>query len=106
MLKPIRKPSITESLKRIQALPERNRKIILWLIVAAAGLILFFIFIKGVEKTIKDFEAKTLKESLGLPQIEKELKEAPKIEMPEISEEELKVLEEEAKKLEESYEPR
>jgi len=82
-------------LAKIQNLPERNRRIILWSVVVISSLILLTFYVKNFQQRLKSFKTEELKEQLQFPPLPEELKELPKIEMPKISEEELKKLEEE-----------
>ncbi len=81
-------------IERIQNLPEEKRKVIFWLVVIIIGISLFLGWIKSLEMKIKSFRTEKIKEELQLPKLEEELKSLPKFEVPEISEEELKKLEE------------
>jgi len=81
-------------IKKIQNLPERKRKIILWSIVIVTGLSLLIFWFKSVQKAFKNFPKEQLKETFQNP-LQEKLKEVPrfempKLEIPEISEEELK----------------
>jgi len=80
--------------ERLQNLPEEKRKIIFWLIVIIIGLGLLFWWGRITKIRIKSFEPEKFGEELRLPQFEEELEELQKLETPEISEEELKELEE------------
>jgi hypothetical protein len=75
-------------------LPEEKRKIIFWLIVVIVGIFLLIWWVKNLQTHLKGFEPEKIKEELQLPKLEEELKNLPKFEAPEISEEELKKLEE------------
>lgn len=98
-------------LEKIQKLPERKRKIILWLIVIIIGLPLFVFWAKNLQQKLKSFEKEKLEEEFQLPSLQEKLKEIPKIEIPEmeipeISEEEWQKMkegltEEEIRELEE-----
>jgi len=81
-------------LERIQNLPEEKRKIIFWLIVIIIGISVLAWWAKNLETRIKSFKSEKIKEELQLPKLEEELKSLPKFEVSEISEEELKKLEE------------
>ncbi len=88
--------------KKIQNLPEKKRKIILWLIVTIVGLILFGFWVENLQQKLKMFEGKRLKEEFRLPSLQEKLKEMPKIELPEIempkiSEQELEEIEKQLK---------
>ena len=81
-------------LNKIQNLPEGKRKTIFWLIIIIVGISLLIWWAKNLEMRIKSFKSEKIKEELQLPKLEEELKSLPKFEVPEISEEELKKLEE------------
>ena len=81
-------------LNKIQNLPEGKRKTIFWLIVIIVGISLLIWWAKNLETRIKNFKSEKIKEELQLPKLEEGLKSLPKFEVPEISEEELKKLEE------------
>lgn len=72
-------------LEKIQNLPERKRKIILWLIIIIIGLALFVFWAKNFQRKLKSFEKEKFKEELQLPSFQEKLKEIPKIEIPKIS---------------------
>lgn len=93
-------------LEKLQGLPESQRKIILWSVVILIGIILFSFYFKNVKERLRSLRVGEIKEQLKIPQLQEELKGLPKIEMPkfeipEISEEELKKLEEKLKNHEE-----
>ena len=81
-------------LNKIQNLPERKRKTIFWLIVIIVGIFLLIWWVKNLQTHIKSFRSEKIQGGLQLPELEEELKNLPKFEVPEISEEELKKLEE------------
>jgi len=81
-------------LKKIQNLPENKKKLILWSIVIIIGILLFTFYFKNVQQRLKSLKSEEIKEQLKIPEFQEKLKGLPKIEMPEISEEELKQLEE------------
>lgn len=77
-------------------MPESRKKNILWSVIIVVGLALFILWIKNAQEKLKIFQGR----GLNLSSLKEELKGVPKINMPEISEEELKKLEEELKKSE------
>ena len=81
-------------IERIQNLPEEKRKTIFWLIVIIVGISLLIWWAKNLQMQIKGFQSEKIKEELQLPKLEAELKNLPKFEIPEISDEELKKFEE------------
>ena len=86
--------------EKIQNLSEGKRKIILWSAVIIIGLPLFILWVKNAQEKLKSFP----KGESKIPSLRQELQGLPRIELPEINEEELKKLEEMIK--EESDEPR
>jgi Na+/melibiose symporter-like transporter len=84
-------------LGKFQNLPESKRKIIFWVIIVVVGLGLLFWWVKITQMRLKSFKTEKIREELRLPKFEEELKGLQKFETPEISEEELKELEESLK---------
>lgn len=78
-------------LKKIQDLPESQRKLILWSVVIVLGSVLFILWAINVGEKLQNFQRVDLKEQFQLPEFPKI--EMPAFELPEISEEELKALE-------------
>jgi len=88
-------------LEKIRHLPETRKKIIFWSLIIIIGLGLFLLYFKNIQNNIKKLKSVNFKEELKMPDFSEELKSLPKIEMPEISEEELRKIEEEIQKNEE-----
>jgi mannosyltransferase OCH1-like enzyme len=70
-------------LERLQNLPEKKRKMILWTIVAILGISFLLFYIKNIDKKIKGFQKEEFIEGLKLPKFEEEMKS---IRSPEIGE--------------------
>lgn len=87
-------------LKKIQEKPEPIRKIIFWIIVIFLGIVFLIIWIYSVKTRLEATRGQRIFEQLRPPKFEEKL-EFPKIEIPKLSEEELKKLEEELKRAEE-----
>ncbi len=88
-------------LKKIQGQPEKVRKIILWIIIVVLGFAFFLAWVQGLKQRLREAREERFFEQLKPPRFEEQLRSLPKIEIPEfpeISEEELKKLEEEIKK--------
>lgn len=83
-------------LAKLQNQPESTKKIILWLTVIVIGLVLIVIYVKHIQKTIANFNIEDLSRQLNLPSFGEQLKNLPELEMPEINEEELRKLQENA----------
>jgi len=84
---------IRKLVEKIQNLPERKRKIILWLFVVVIGSTLLIFWFKNTQKIFRSFPKKELEEKFQ-SSLQEKLKEMPKIEIPTSSEEEIKKLEE------------
>lgn len=85
-------------LLKIQKFPDRQRKIIFWVIMIILALVLSVFYIKNAQKRTVDINAERTKEELHLPFLEEEFRklpsiEFPKIEMPEINQGTLQELE-------------
>jgi len=81
-------------LEKIRHLPETRKKIIFWSLIIIIGLGLFLLYFKNIQNNIKKLKSVNFKEELKMPDFSEELKSLPKIEMPEISEEEIQKNEE------------
>jgi len=75
-------------IKKLREQPESTRKIILWLIIIIMGLGSAVWWINSSYQKIKRFQKEEFIEKLDLTPLEEELKKFPKIEVPEIDEEE------------------
>jgi hypothetical protein len=58
-------------LNKIRSLPEKKRKLILWVTVIVIALILLVIWIKFSKQRIESFNMEEFKEGLELPSIER-----------------------------------
>jgi polyferredoxin len=74
-------------LKKLQSLPERTRKIILWITVIIISLGLLSWWVKNFQQKLKSFKTREFKKELKIPSLEKELKNLPKLEVPQNNEE-------------------
>ncbi len=63
-------------LKKIQGLSEERKRIILWSVVGAIGLMLFFFWLKGFQAKIEAINSQG--GSLKFPSLKEELKNLPK----------------------------
>ncbi len=66
-------------LAKLQSLPERTRKIILWAAVIIIGLGSLYLLVRNFQQRLKNFEMEEFKEELNIPSLEKELKSLPKL---------------------------
>lgn len=69
-------------IKKIQGLPEKKRKIILWLIISVLGITLFIFYVKNISQRIKSFQERNIIEELKIPSLKEEIESIPKPEMP------------------------
>jgi hypothetical protein len=88
-------------IKKLQNQPIRVRKTILWSAMIVIGLGLLILWGWSFSKRVKEFKKEEVIEGLNLPALEEELEDLPKLEIPELPEEqpeELEGIEEEIKK--------
>jgi len=81
-------------MRSIQGLSERTRRIIFWTAVIIISLGLLAGWVGVTKNRLKSIRGEKIKEELGIPHLEEQLKGFPKIEMPKIDEETLKKFEE------------
>ena len=75
-------------LEKLRSLPEFQKKLILWSFVVVLALIFFILWVRNVRGKLQSFPGAEVKEQLQLPETPRI--EMPAIELPEISEEELR----------------
>lgn len=71
-------------LRRLQNLPEPKRKKILWITVIIIGILLFIFYIKNSQQRLRNLRGEEIKEQFRIPEFQEGLKGLPKIEVPEI----------------------
>jgi len=71
-------------LQKLQNQPEYVRKIILWAVVVVVGFSLLIWWTKSFQQRIKSFKGEGFQKELKLPSFNKELKELPNLEIPNI----------------------
>lgn len=71
-------------LAKIQNLPERKKKIILWGVVIVIGIALFFFWTKNVKKSFTNFDMGEFEEQLNLPEIEIPKLDLPNFDLPDL----------------------
>lgn len=74
-------------LDKIQNLPERARKTILWAIIIILGATLLFFWIRNSSRAFQRLRGAKVIEFFNAPDFKSKLDELPKIEIPEIKEE-------------------
>jgi cell division protein FtsN len=85
-------------LKKIQEQPKGVRKVIFWTIIIILGIFFLFAWVENIKVRVEQAKQERVLEKLKPPEFEENLRPIPKIEVPkfpELSEEELKKLEEE-----------
>jgi len=87
-------------LKKIQNLPNNQKKIILWVIVAILAVVLCIIWLKTTQKRIKEFTKDRATEDLTFPDFNKELLEGLKFQDEEAFKQIEELFKEEAEKQE------
>lgn len=66
-------------LDKLQSLPAKKRKLILWIIIAILAVFLFLIYIQNLQKRIKYNNGGGLKEELQIDKLEERLKDLPEL---------------------------
>jgi ABC-type phosphate/phosphonate transport system permease subunit len=65
--------------QKIQNLPEKKRKMILWTVMILIGLALAIFYVKDLSKRFQDINLENFKEDIQVQFLEKELKDIPVI---------------------------
>ncbi len=73
-------------IKKIQGLPEKKRKIILWAIILVLGICLSIFYVKNIGRSIKNFQKEKFIEEFKIPSLKEEIENIPKPEMPQTDE--------------------
>lgn len=73
-------------IKKIQGLPERKRKIILWATILVLGICLSVFYVKNIGRSIKNFQKEKLIKEFKMPSLKEEIENIPKPEMPKTEE--------------------
>ncbi len=66
-------------LDKLQSLPAKKRKLILWTIIAILAVFIFLIYIQNLQKRIKYNNGGGLKEELQIDKLEEILKDLPEL---------------------------
>jgi len=69
-------------LEKTRSLPERERKIIFWLILIPLSILLFFLYGKYIQFKLKAIKTEKISEELQIPKFKEQLEKMPKIEIP------------------------
>ena len=71
-------------LNKLQGLPEKRKKIILWAIMIVVAIFLLKFYVQNIQRGIKSIDGEKIKEELRIPELEQDLRELPKFEIPSI----------------------
>ncbi|MDD5145507.1 MAG: hypothetical protein PHF44_01545 [Candidatus Pacebacteria bacterium] len=72
-------------LEKIQNLPERKRKIILWILVSLIGIILLFWYVKVFQSRFKSFNKEEIQKELNLPDLKEKMQDLPAFGLPNLN---------------------
>ena len=95
---------INKFIKKLQKLPERTRRVILWSVVILIGLILAILWILNINRVIKNIKKEDLKKELNLEKLEENLQELSEIELPEEAKEQFEEIGKDIEKIGEEME--
>jgi len=79
--------------EKIQQKPKSERKMTLWILVIFFGIIFFGLWILTIKKRIDNLNNDKVKEDFNFIQLEEQLKNLPKMELPKIDSEQLEQIE-------------
>ena len=79
--------------EKIQQKPKSERKMILWILVIFFGIMFFGLWVLAIKRRIDNLNNNKVKEDFNFIQLEKQLKNLPKLELPKIDSEQLKQIE-------------
>lgn len=80
-------------LEDLQKLPEQKRKIILWIIIIIVAILSFTLWLRIIKKGVENFPKEQFLRKLELPEMPEEILKTPGVNLPELSEEELREFE-------------
>lgn len=69
-------------LNKLQALPEKEKKIILWSIVIIMVVILFIFYIQNIKKKLEGIRGEDIEQELQIPKLREQLKDLWKFNFP------------------------
>ncbi len=72
-----------KTLNKIQALPDRGKKIILWITLIIIGIFLIVFYIQNMKNKVKNLKQEDVEEGLQISEIKERFKNLPKFEIPE-----------------------
>ena len=66
-----------KALNRLQGLPPKQKKIILWVAMATIALFLFLIYVQKIKKILKYNKVEDIKEELQIEKLKEDLQNIP-----------------------------
>ena len=79
--------------EKIQQKPKSERKMILWILVIFFGIMFFGLWVLAIKRRIDNLNNNKVKEDFNFIQLEKQLKNLPKLKLPKIDSKQLKQIE-------------
>jgi len=71
-------------LDKIQGLPDKRKKIIVWVVLIITAVFLFKLYVQNMQEKMKNIEGEKIKQELQIPKLQEELKGLLQFEIPEI----------------------
>ena len=84
---------MNDFLKKLQQKSKAERKTIFWILVIFFGIAFFGFWLLTVKRQVDGLNKNKIRQDFNLPQLEEQLKNLPKPELPKIDQEELKQIE-------------
>ena len=81
---------MNDFLEKIRQKSKEERKAIFWIFVIFFGIALFGFWLLTVKQQVDSFNKDKVRQDFNLPQLEEQFKNLPKLELPEINQEDLK----------------
>lgn len=71
-------------LDKVQGLPDKRKKIIVWVVLIITAVFLFKLYVQNMQEKMKNIEGEKIKQELQIPKLQEELKGLLQFEIPEI----------------------
>ncbi len=84
---------MNDFLKKLRQKSKAERKTIFWILVIFFGIAFFGFWLLTVKRQVDSLNKDKIRQDFNLPQLEEQLKNLPKPELPKIDQEELKQIE-------------
>jgi len=84
---------MNDFLEKIRQKSKEERKAIFWILVIFFGIAFFGFWLLTVKQQVDSFNKDKVRQDFNLPQLEEQFKNLPKLELPEINQEDLKQIE-------------